>query len=163
MTVTMATMNARVRDASRVATAARVVLGVLVAFVLTVGCVPDPVGRTTRAPATPTPPSPTAPTTGPEPTGPTPVPTFRRPTPTPLPTFYVHVVTAGDSLTSIARRYGTSPFSLSVWNREVYPSLDPESPDYAPDRIRAGWLLRLIPGKEVDPEDLLSATPSPAG
>jgi len=132
----------------------------VVVLVMSAACVPDPVGRATRAPGTPNAPSPTTRTADPGPTGPTPVPTFRRPTPTPLPTFFVHVVTAGDSLTSIGRRYGTSPFSLSVWNREVYPSLDPESADYAPDRIEAGWLLRLIPGKEVDPEDLI-ASPSP--
>lgn len=132
---------------------------VILLAVALIGCVPDPVGRETQTPASPAP-SGTA-TQSPVPTGPTPPPSFVRPTATPLPTFFVHVVAAGESLTSIARRYGTSPFSLAVWNRDTYPSLDPEADGYEPNRIQAGWLLRLIPGREVDPEDLLDPTPSP--
>ena len=94
-------------------------------------------------------------TAEPTPSGPTPLPTFVRPTPTPLPTFLVHVVQAGETLTSIARLHGTTGRSIAHWNREAYPSLDPASDDYEPDRIVAGWALRLIPGLEYDAEDLL--------
>jgi peptidoglycan/xylan/chitin deacetylase (PgdA/CDA1 family) len=88
-------------------------------------------------------------------------PTFTRPTPTPLPTVLVHIVAPGETLTAIARRYGTSVFSLSVWNRARYPTLDPLSEAYAPDRVQVGWRLELIPGSEADEEDLLpSADPS---
>jgi peptidoglycan/xylan/chitin deacetylase (PgdA/CDA1 family) len=90
-------------------------------------------------------------------------PTFTRPTPTPLPTFLVHIVAPGETLTAIARRYGTSVFSLSVWNRARYPTLDPLSEAYAPDRVQVGWRLELIPNAEADEEDLLpSAAPSTA-
>jgi len=37
--------------------------------------------------------------------------------------------------------------SLSYWNRARYPSLDPESSAYAPNRIEAGWRLGYIPGE----------------
>ena len=91
-----------------------------------------------------------------------PSPTFVRPTPTPLPTFLVHVVQRGDTLTSIAKSFGTTAQSLAYWNRATYPTLDPESGRYAPNSIKAGWLLRLIPYGEVDPEDLPPAdTPAP--
>jgi hypothetical protein len=94
---------------------------------------------------------------------PTPAPSFVRPTPTPLPTFLVYVVRRGDSLTSIARGFGTKAQSVAYWNRATYPSLDPESSRYDPNTIQVGWALRLIPNVEVDPEDLPPgvATPSP--
>lgn len=133
----------------------------IVGLVLTVGaCVPAPAGRS-PAPASPSP-SLAALTPTPAPTGPTPSPSFVRPTPLPSPTFYVHVVGSGETLSSIARQFKTTPFSLAVWNRDTYPSLDPESEGYAPDRIQIGWLLRLIPDQEVDEEVLLEPTPSPA-
>ena len=94
------------------------------------------------------------------PSGPSGPPSFIRPTPTPLPTFLMYVVRSGDTLTSIARRHGTTARSLAFWNREVYPSLDPDSPDYAPNRIEVGWLLRLVPNVDLDPEDLPEPSPS---
>jgi peptidoglycan/xylan/chitin deacetylase (PgdA/CDA1 family) len=129
--------------------------------VVTLGaCVPEPAGRT---PAPPSPsPSVAAVTPSPTPSGPTPSPSFVRPTPLPSPTFFVYVVRSGDTLSSIARRFVTSPFSLAVWNRDTYPSLDPESEGYAPDRIQIGWQLRLIPDRVVDEEVLLEPTASPA-
>jgi hypothetical protein len=92
---------------------------------------------------------------------PTPQPfaTFVRPTPSPPPTFTVHVVRAGDSLNSIARKYDTTGRSIAWWNRGAYPSLDPESADYDPDTVRVGWRLVLIPGTVVD--DTNPPTPSP--
>ena len=92
-------------------------------------------------------------------------PTFVRPTPTPLPTFLAYVVKAGDTLTSIARRYRTTARSIAFWNRSQHPSLDPDSPSYRPNRIEVGWILVLVPDVELDPEDLPPApvpAPTPA-
>ena len=88
------------------------------------------------------------------PTGPTPRPTFVPPTPTPAPTFMVHVVAKGDSLGTIAHRFGTTARSIAFWNRSTYPSLDPQSPTYRPDLLRLGWTLFLIPNDVVDEQDL---------
>lgn len=85
-----------------------------------------------------------------------------RPTPTPAPTFATYVVRSGDTLTGLARRFGTTPESLAYWNRARYPSLDPDSPAYRPDRIDAGWELAYVPGGVVDPEDLPPASVAPA-
>jgi len=138
-------------------------LPILLLLVLTtVACVPIPVGRRspdqeTIAPTatlteTATPP--------PVPTGPTQRPSFVRPTPTPLPTFFVYVVQAGDSLTSIARAFSTTGFSIAAWNGDAYPSLDPDSETYLPNRIKVGWILRLIPNLVIDEEDLLAPSPT---
>jgi len=86
--------------------------------------------------------------------GPSSRPSFTYPTPTPLPTFLVYTVRSGDTLTSIAREHATTARSIAFWNRERYPSLDPDSPRYAPNRIEVGWQLLLIPDVELDPEDL---------
>lgn len=118
-------------------------------------CVPEPTNRPTPvgalATATPVP----------TPAGPTPTPSFIRPTPTPQPTFLIYKVVKGDSLGSIAKRFGTSGRSIAYWNRATYPSLDPDSGSYRPDHIALGWLLRVIPNKEVDPENLPSLPPTP--
>jgi hypothetical protein len=71
-----------------------------------------------------------------------------------MPSFRIVVVEPGDTLTSIARRHDTTTDSIAFWNREAYPSLDPDSSEYDPDRIEIGWMLRLIPGVELDPETL---------
>jgi hypothetical protein len=84
-------------------------------------------------------------TATPGPTGPTPRPTIVPPTPTPAPTFLVHVAAKGESLNTIAHRYGTSARSVAFWNRSTYPSLDPEAPGYRPDLLQVGWTLFLIP------------------
>jgi hypothetical protein len=100
------------------------------------------------------------PTSMPSPSGPSSRPSFVRPTPTPLPTFLVYTVRPGDTLTSIARQFGTTARSIAFWNRTTYPSLDPDSTDYAPDSIKAGWKLLLVPDIELDPEDLPEPSPS---
>lgn len=132
----------------------------LVACVVATACVPDPVGRPSAAPPTAGPTA--APSATPGPSGPTPRPSFVRPTPLPSATFFVYVVRSGDSLSSIARSFSTTPFSLAVWNRDSYPSLDPESEGYDPNRIVVGWMLRVIPNAEVDEEDLIEPTPAPS-
>jgi LysM domain len=131
---------------------------------LVAACVPVPVARSTAIvprPSLAVAPTPTeAATPAPTPTWPTPIPSFVRPTLTPEPSFFVYVVVRGDTLSSIARRFETTTQSLAFWNRVTYASLDPDSATYAPDRIKVGWGLRLHPGVEVDPEDLLGPSPS---
>jgi hypothetical protein len=85
------------------------------------------------------------------------------PTPAPSPAFAVRVVREGDTLTALAEELETTPESLAYWNRAHYPSLDPDSPDYRPDRIEVGWTLLYLPGQVVDPENLPpAATGAPA-
>jgi Tfp pilus assembly protein FimV len=122
--------------------------GVLFIAIAVTACVPDPTNRPTQAAAAPT----ASPT--PTPAGPTPTPSFVRPTPTPQPTFLIYTVVGGDTLVSIARRFKTSGRSIAYWNRASYPSLDPDSAEYNPNYLKVGWVLLLIPNKEVDPENL---------
>jgi len=92
-----------------------------------------------------------SPSPSPTPTpSPSPSPT---PTPSPVPTPIIHVVVAGETLTAIARRYKTTALSIAYWNRTAYPSLDPESAKYEPNRIEIGWRLSLLPGQEFKPTD----------
>jgi LysM domain len=112
---------------------------------LAAGCLPPAVRPTPTPPPTATP-APTPP--------PTPVPTPPPPTPTPAPTFETWTVRPGDSLVSIARRFGTDGRSIAYWNRQAYPSLDPESAEYNPDRLQVGWVLRVLRGGAyLPPED----------
>ena len=90
----------------------------------------------------------------PSPSGPEPSRTIVPPTPTPAPTFFVYTVRTGDSLNSIAHRYGTTARSIAFWNREIHPSLDPLSASYKPNRLDIGWTLLLIPNDVVDEQDL---------
>jgi len=72
------------------------------------------------------------------------------------------VVVRGDSLLGIAARYKTSGRSIAYWNRDTYPSLDPDSKDYQPNRIEIGWKLRLIPNVVLDDQgELPSRKPTP--
>ena len=84
-----------------------------------------------------------------------------RPTPTPAPTFATYTVRRQDTLITLARRFETTPESLAYWNRARYPSLDPDSPAYRPNRIEVGWQLSYIPGAVVDPENLPAASGPP--
>jgi hypothetical protein len=147
-------------------------LGLLAALgiaivVLGGACIPIGARVPARGSASPSAMSATAPaaTPSPSPSGPSTRPSFIYPTPTPLPTFLVYEVRSGDTLTSIARTHGTTPRSIAFWNRERYPSLDPDSPTYSPNRIDVGWELLLVPDVEVDPEELPepSTAPSPSG
>jgi hypothetical protein len=133
---------------------------VLVA-VIVAGCIPSTGGAGPSAAGTVIAPS-IAPSDVPSASGPSSRPSFVRPTPTPLPTFLVYTVRRGDTLTSIARAFRTTARSIAFWNRTNHPSLDPDSPQYEPDRIEVGWELFLVPDVELDPEDLPEpATPSP--
>jgi hypothetical protein len=122
------------------------------------GCIP--------AGIRPTPSSDVSATSTPPPTPATPSPSPGPPTPTPGPTFAVYNVVRGDTLTSIARRFHTSPRSIAYWNRAIYPTLDPESAKYQPDNLQAGWVLHVIPGAEYSPppgdgETGIDSTPTP--
>lgn len=107
-----------------------------------------------------------APTPSPTAAPPTPAPTPAPPTPTPAPTFATYAVRPGDNLTLIARKFSTTPRSISYWNRDRYPSLDPDSPKYAPNSLQAGWVLRVLPGGLYTPppeatDSGLEVTPAP--
>lgn len=137
----------------------------VVVFVLA-ACVPTPAGRVApagsdTAEASNGAPAPPAPTTPSPATGSSAAPSFARPTPNPSPTFLVHEVRAGDSLTSIARLFGTTARSIAFWNRDRYPSLDPDSEAYEPNRIEVGWTLLLIPTGIVDEDELPDPDPTP--
>ncbi len=79
------------------------------------------------------------------------------PTPTPGPSFLVYVVARGDSLTSIARRFKTTALSISFWNRDRYPSLDPDGKSYQPNKIDIGWKLSILPNITAE------EAPAPSG
>jgi peptidoglycan/xylan/chitin deacetylase (PgdA/CDA1 family) len=128
------------------------VLLALVALTLVPGLVPGPGGSPSPAAAA----SPSLPAT------PGASPTFGYPTPSPEPTFAAVRVRVGDSLTTIATAYRTTPRSIAWWNRGTYPSLDPESPGYDPNDLKPGWILVLIPGTIVDEENPPSPSPAPA-
>jgi hypothetical protein len=156
--VTMPDMDGR-RPGVRLATVVAVAIGV-------VACVPAPMGRATPDPGGSDGARSSAPVTAPpsgvaSPSGPAASPSFVRPTPKPSPSFLVYEVRRGDSLISIGRQFGTNGRSIAYWNRDRYPSLDPDSATYEPDRIEVGWLLRLIPTEVVDEEDLPDPTPGP--
>jgi hypothetical protein len=140
------------------ATRVTAVLLAAVIVALLAACVPDPAGRVGEGGS----PSPTATATPtPTPPGPTPTPFFARPTPTPQPTFVLYTVRRGDNLTRIAKRFETTSESISYWNRVTYPSLDPESGQYAPNSLQVGWVLQILPKSVVDPENLPTLPPSP--
>jgi hypothetical protein len=116
------------------------------------------VGGCLQVAVRPTPTPPPTPTPAPTPTPP-PTPTPGPPTPTPAPTVALVTVQQGDTLTSIARRFSTTPRSIAYWNRDTYPSLDPDSPKYAPNRLQIGWVLRVQPGVVFTP----TPAPEPTG
>ena len=139
---------------------ARRLLAAILLTALATACVPTPANRLSPSPSG----SGTiavVPTPIPTPAGPTPTPSFSRPTPAPGPTFATYTVRTGDTLVGIAKRFGTDGRSIAYWNRTTYPSLDPNSSKYKPDRIEVGWVLVLIPNETVDPEALPSLTPEP--
>lgn len=134
--------------------------GVVVLALVVAACVPEPAFRQSRSPGSSADGAAAA-TSAATPGGPTPTPSFVRPTPTPGPSFTTYKVKKGDTLTKIAKKFKTSGQSIAYWNRVTYPTLDPESAKYRPDRLEVGWLLQLLPNQEVDPEALPTLTPAP--
>ena len=115
----------------------------------------------TRPPVSAEPPS-AADSPSPSPTSP-PSPTASpTPSPVPSPTALIYTVKPGDNLLTIAKRFKTTGRSIAYWNRARYPSLDPDSPKYDPNRIEVGWKLTIIPGVKIDePPDASAGTPTP--
>lgn len=89
-------------------------------------------------------------------------PTFIRPTPSPEPSFTAYVVRSGDTLSSIAKVYRTTARSIAWWNRGAYPSLDPESEGYDPNRLQVGWVLMVLPDSIVDETNPPTPSPGPS-
>jgi peptidoglycan/xylan/chitin deacetylase (PgdA/CDA1 family) len=152
----------RLRDGRLAAALGGVLVVLIVAALLAGGFVDLPgtaIGPTASPGATAGSPTPSEPLPSPTPSS---SPTFTRPTPTPAPTFISHTVVAGDTLVGLARAYETTGRSIAYWNRAAYPSLDPDSPTYDPNRIEIGWVLQVQPGAEVDPSTLPTPTPGVA-
>lgn len=97
------------------------------------------------------------------PSGPPVRPSFVAPTPTPAPTFAVYTVVRGDSLTTIAYRFGTTARSIAFWNRSTYPSLDPDSAAYHPNLLQPGWTLVVVPNVILDEQSLPDPSVAPTG
>jgi hypothetical protein len=145
-------------------------LGVLAVCLSVSACLPSAardVSPTIGGAASAAPPPPSTPTPVPAPSAPTPRPSFVPPTPTPVPTFLVYTVASGDSLNTIAHRFGTTARSIAFWNRATYPTLDPEAPGYKPGLLKVGWTLMVIPNAVFDeqdlpePSDLVGPQPTP--
>lgn len=143
--------------------ASSVTVGLLVVATLAVGCLPSgtrgsgPIGGDSDDPGRVVSPGPTI--AG----SPTPRPRIVAPTPTPAPTFLVYTVKGGDSLNTIAHRFGTTARSIAFWNRSTYPSLDPDSATYRPGLLKIGWTLFLIPNDVVDEDAIPGPEPSDDG
>ncbi len=109
----------------------------------------EPTGTGSPAPsATTSPSAPASPTAAPSPTAPA--------SPTPV----TYVVVRGDTLTAIARRFATDVRSIAYWNRDRYPTLDPDSPAYDPNTIAAGWQLFVIPGVVLSDDEIPTPRPT---
>jgi peptidoglycan/xylan/chitin deacetylase (PgdA/CDA1 family)/LysM repeat protein len=90
------------------------------------------------------------------------IPSFVRPTPTPLPSPIAYVVVHGDTLTSIAKRFSTTPRSIAFWNGNRYPTLDPTSSRYNPNSLTIGWRLLIHPGIVFDEDDPPAESAAPS-
>jgi hypothetical protein len=146
-------MNRTGRARADVTTLAATLLPVALVSVVTVaGCLPTGTRGTAGRDADGVPAQSPGVTGSDGPSGPPQSPSFVPPTPTPAPTFAVYTVSRGDNLNSVAKKYATTARSIAFWNRATYPSLDPESAGYAPDRLQVGWTLLLIPGLVYDEE-----------
>jgi peptidoglycan/xylan/chitin deacetylase (PgdA/CDA1 family) len=81
--------------------------------------------------------------------------------PTPAATAVVYTVVAGDSLSLIAGRFGTTWQSLVFWNRDRYPGLNPGLAAYDPNRLTPGWQLVVSRGVVVEYDPALPPAPPP--
>jgi peptidoglycan/xylan/chitin deacetylase (PgdA/CDA1 family) len=103
----------------------------------------------TSAPASPTSPaSPTPSTSGAPSASPLPSPS--------APTGATYTVKPGDTLYSIAQRWGTSVAQLQAWNSAVYPILATD-----PSRLQAGWVLIVSGDPGATPLPTVRPTPVP--
>jgi peptidoglycan/xylan/chitin deacetylase (PgdA/CDA1 family)/LysM repeat protein len=88
-------------------------------------------------------------------------PTFR-PSATEPPDETTYTVQAGDTLSSIARTWGTSVGQLQAWNAAAYPSLLVDA-----NTLQAGWILVVAGDSETTPipttVPTVAPTPGPSG
>jgi peptidoglycan/xylan/chitin deacetylase (PgdA/CDA1 family) len=77
-----------------------------------------------------------------------------QPDATPAPEGTTYVVQGGDTLSSIARAWGTSVDQLQAWNAERYPSLVDD-----PNTLQAGWVLIVAGDPGATPAPTVVATP----
>jgi peptidoglycan/xylan/chitin deacetylase (PgdA/CDA1 family) len=68
-----------------------------------------------------------------------------------------YTVLSGDTLSSIARSWGTTVARLQAWNAESHPSLVSN-----PDSLQAGWVLIVSGDPNATPVPTPVATPRPA-
>ena len=78
------------------------------------------------------------------------------PTPSQTPEGTTATVQAGETLSSIARAWGTTVVQLQTWNAERYPSLVSD-----PDTLQAGWVLIVAGDPNATPVPTPIATPTP--
>ncbi|MDH4333723.1 MAG: polysaccharide deacetylase family protein [Chloroflexota bacterium] len=76
------------------------------------------------------------------------------PTASPSPAGVSYVVRAGDTLSSIARAWGTTVQQLQSWNAGEYPSLAGD-----PNTLHAGWVLIVSGGPATTPLPTIAPTP----
>ena len=69
---------------------------------------------------------------------------------------------AGDNLLKLGKRFKTTGRSIAYWNRAKYPSLDPDSPKYDPNRIEVGWKLAITPGVKIEDGEASPSAASPS-
>ena len=67
-----------------------------------------------------------------------------------------YTVRSGDTLSSIARAWGTSVAQLQAWNANAYPSLLTD-----PNTLQAGWILIVAGDPGTTPLPTLAPTPAP--
>jgi len=115
------------------------------------------------APPTPTP-TPTGSVGGATPT-PTPFATIlpgesasAAPSPSASASGTTYLVRAGDTLSSIARDWGTTVAQLQAWNVATYPTLAAD-----PNTLQAGWLLIVAGDPGATPLPTIVPTPPPSG
>lgn len=75
---------------------------------------------------------------------------------TPTGAVTTYVVAAGDTLSSIARRFATTVAQLQAWNADRYPTLATD-----PGHLQAGWELIVAGDPGVTPLPTPSPTPAP--
>ena len=76
-------------------------------------------------------------------------------TASPTPGVTTYTVRAGDSLSSIARAWGTTVQQLQAWNAERYPSLLTD-----PNALQVGWVLIVAQGPDTTPLPTVQPTPT---
>jgi peptidoglycan/xylan/chitin deacetylase (PgdA/CDA1 family) len=78
------------------------------------------------------------------------------PTASPLPIGTIYTVLRGDTLSSIARTWGTTVAQLQAWNGEAHPSLLTD-----PSTLQAGWILVVAGDPGMTPLPTIAPTAAP--